>query len=148
MASVRIKQAGINSNNWVTVYCGAVIVNATKNLTTEPNATGTSIIEVQTESAANPTFTLRDVVVDNTVAGLASSTLTYNQLQYLYRTKYDGTNPIYLEITVGTSTVITGYDGATSPIPTVMANYAYPFDVSDSRNAKLSSFNLTLIETA
>lgn len=147
MVGVRLKQAGINSGNWITIYCTGVIVNGTKNLTSEPNATGTSMVEVQVESSSNPAYTIKDVIVDNTTTGLVSNTLTYNQLQYLYRTRYDGTNPIYLEITVSGGTIIRGYDGSTQPIPTVLASYAYPFDVTDSKNAKQSSFNLTLLET-
>lgn len=119
-----------------------VAVAGNVNLFNKPLANGTDIAEIQTQSYNNPNYSISGIHF----TGVAGS-LTYAALLSMYKNKYDGSNPIYLEVQYGDSDNLVGADGTTTSIPVVVSSFTFPISTSDSRKGYMPVASLNLTET-
>jgi hypothetical protein len=101
-----------------------------------PNANGGSVVEVQTQSFENPTYSLGGVHIlklstDVTVVSTTSTYyLAYNDLLNMAKSRYDGTNPIVLTVTMDdSSSVLLNSAGSSTGIKVVVDSFNFPIDV-------------------
>jgi hypothetical protein len=132
----------IHNGTSYTVNATGVSVAGQTNIFNNPNANGNEIVEIQTQSYNNPTYSISGIHFTG-----VSGTLSYPNLLSMYRHKYNGTNPIYLVVSYGTSSSLVGADGVSTSIPVVMKSYTFPLNTGDSRNAYLPVASATFIET-
>jgi len=91
-----------------------------------------------------------DIKIRATNVSLTSTAeLAQTDLTELIKTKYDGTNPLYLTIKygpIGAETVINSLSGETR-IPVVLESYNFPLNTTDTRDAYLPVGTLSFVET-
>lgn len=150
MRKCTLTHPSINSGNPVTVLAPRIQPSGKKNLTHKPDANGGDIVEVQTQSYENMGYQFSSVFVPDNPDG-AEHTLDVEDLQVLYTTKYDSTNPIEVSIefanhTRTESVALKGTDGA-SPIKMVLSELSISFDTSRSDDTYLPTASFTLVET-
>jgi hypothetical protein len=143
MGSVQLKQASINSGNYLTVLCDSIRVSGKKSNIKKPNANlNGSIVEVQTQSIENPSYVVANV---NITGG--SGTLTYSHILSLYRLAFTGYNPVYLKFVSGSSTGLVGVDGSTTEIPVILESFDIVYNHLSSAEGSIPLVNLTFVET-
>jgi hypothetical protein len=144
MAYVKITHEDINSGNPVTVLCNSLTVSGNKTTDSTPDVNiQDGPVEVQTQSFENLNFNINGIHFTGD-----SNTLTWLDLLTLYKSKYDGTNAITLNVVYGLSNekVLSGLS-ASSDISCVLKTISFPISVVESKNGYLPVGNITLIET-
>ena len=139
MALINITQTSIGTKR---ILGQGVTISGTKNNDAKPNANGTDMSQVITQSFENPKYVISNVK-DTGVSG----TLTYADVLTLYQMKYDNTNPCTLVITYGTASTVPSITSSTSGAKVILESYNISYDCSDSKNAYLPSMTLTFVET-
>ena len=140
MATVTLTHEDINSGNPVTVLCNNIVIGGKKNVISTPDANGDGIVEAQTQSIENFTYVLSGINYTG-----AANTLTWDNVITLYKSKYDGTNYITLNVTYG-STGLKGLEESTD-IKVVVESLSLPISTVDTRNAYIPVGTITLRET-
>ena len=125
-----------------TVQGTSVTVGAQANITSNPDANGTGVTEVQTLSFNNLMYNIQGVHFTGT-----ANTLTYVALLNMLKHKYDGTNAITLQVQYGDGTDLVGSDGTTTSIPVVVKNFNFPIKTDDSRDGYMPVASIQLVET-
>jgi len=130
-----------NSTTYV-VNGTSVTVAGQSNTFSKPNANGTDIVEVQTQSFNNPLYNIGGIHFTG-----ASGTLSYPILLSMLKHKYDGTNAITLEVQYGNGTNLVGSDGVTTSIPVIVKSFNFPINTGDTDDGYMPVASLNLIET-
>ena len=139
MDYLMIKHPSINDNNWVKIHAEDMSESGSKSLDAEPNAgyTGSeSLREVNDLSFENPKLSI-PVCYINTRSGY----LTRDMLLILYRTRYDGDNPILLKAS-SQGIPLTDLDG-NEEVEVVLENYNITWQsryrkINDEQNSGLA----------
>lgn len=145
MASVKLT---FNSVEYK-VLCQTVQVGWKNNVTAKPKVNGGTVVEAQTHSFENPTYTLQGVQLTE-----ESGTLTYQALLQMAKNRYDGTNKVLLTVDYGVNTTkpLVGSNGTSTNIPVVITGFSFPINASDtysgSNSFYLPALTITLQETA
>lgn len=129
----------------VTLLCDNIDVGYTRKVTAKPHANSGSLAQAQTQSQENPTYNITGVHFTGD-----TGTLSFSELQDLFKIDYDGTNPISLTITYGKSGStqdLPGFDGS-SPISVVMETFDYPLNARESEGGYMPVGTITFRETA
>lgn len=135
-----IKHADVNSGAYIRVYCSKVVVGYNCKSNTTPNANYGSITRVQSQNMENPMYTISNISLDY------SDGLTQAQLKSLIQANYSSASPLYLKFKYG-GTDWTSYGGSSVDIPVQLnGSINVNVDSSDSQDAYLPVFSLTLIE--
>ena len=124
------------------VQATSVTVGGQANITSNPDANGTAVVEVQTQSFNNLAYNIQGVHFTG-----SAGTLTYHIMLEMLKQKYDGTNAITLQVQYGTSTDLVGSDGATTSIPIVVKSFNFPIKTTDSKDGYMPVATIQLIET-
>jgi len=140
-ATVLLTNTAINSGSPVRVLCKTAAVSGTKNTQQKPDANGSDMVEVQTQSYENFKY-----VLSNTYFTGATDTLTWDDVITLYKQKYSGSNYSTLHIKYGTSSVLNGLSESTD-IKVVLKVPNLTLDTSDSKDAYRPKATLTFTET-
>lgn len=137
------------------VLCQGVLIGWTNNTVSKPNANGTSVSEIQTQSFENPLYTLRNVELLESSSLYGSAMLTYPVLISMLKNKYDGTNGILLSVNYGASSSkkLVRSDGVTEDIPVVIKSFSPTIGLDKTYDGSattynMTGFNLVLQETA
>ena len=142
MSSITLTHEDINSGNPVTVKGARLTISGKKNNVSNPRANGDAMVEVQTQSYENFKYTLNGIHYTG-----ASGILSWDDVITLYKVKYDGTNPITLNVTYGSSTILNGLSESTD-ITVVLDSLSLPIDQTDTRDGYMPIGSLTFVETA
>lgn len=129
-----------------TIVCQRVTAGHKREVNTDPNANGTSIVEAQTQSYENPTYSLSGVRFTG-----ASGVLTYADCVTLAKLNYDGTNAPLLTVSYGkpgSTSVLSDNAGGTTGIKVVLTNFTTNIDTTDSQGGYLPITQITFRETA
>lgn len=137
------------------VFCQTVQVSWSNNTTAKPKVNGSTVVEVQTHSFENPTYTLQGVQLIEDVSSSTFTALTYPTLLSMARNKYDGTNGITFSVDYGVSSskYLVGSNGSTTAIPVVIKSFNFPINTMDiysdgSNKWHLPALTIVLQETA
>jgi hypothetical protein len=131
-----------------TVYCNNVAVGWKNNNSGKPYVDNTTPYEVQTNTFDNPTYSIQGVQLVG-----STGSLTYAALLSMSKSKYIGTNPIYLKFYIGMdgtitqvpdSTGTTGTDG----IKVILDSWNMNVVHQESAEGKIPTLTLTFRETA
>ena len=140
---VTLQNDSINSGVAVTIPCTVVTPSGSKNIINKPEANGSQMAKVQTQSFENLVYTIGGIYYTG-----ESNTLTYDHVLTLYKQAFDDTNASTLTITHGkdTGTAVKGLGGSTS-IKVILKTFSYPLDQSKSDRAYRPVGTLTFVET-
>lgn len=144
MAIVKIKGIRLNPELEVRLLCSSVTVSMQKNNKAEPEANGSDIVAVQTNSYNNPKYN---------ISGLHflpedETTFQYYDLIALMKLDYDGTNAAKLIIEYGDDYQLHSFQSqAITEIPVIIETGSLNLDVNNSRNARRPMMSMVLTET-
>ena len=63
------------------------------------------------------------------------------------KVKYDGTNPIYLNVAYGSSSTLVARDGTTTAIPVIIDSFDLNFNHKNSQNGQIPAVSINFKET-
>lgn len=147
-AIITLKQSGVNSGDAMTIICQGVTVSGKKTNQVNPNANfDGDIVKIHNVSIDNPVYTINNVRFTG-----ASGVLTYANLLALFRSKFTGSDPVYLKVVygkTGSTSQLVDSQGATESdgIATVVKGFSFSINVVDSQDGYLPVATITLIET-
>jgi len=143
---IRLTHTAINNGDSVRILCDKITVSGTKNIIAKPNATGTDLVEVQTQSFENPVYK-----IDGIHFMEWANTLSYSDVLTLYKAQYNGNNPAILTVNYGTAEttmLVAACDTTSTDISVILKTFSYPLDIKSSKAAYMPIGNLTFQETA
>ena len=143
--NVSLTHTAINSGDSVRVLCNKVTASGTKNNIATPNATGTDLVQVQTQSFENPVYKMDGIHYKN-----ESGILTYADVLTLYKSQYNGSNAITLNVTYGGDSpvsLVSASDTVSTDISVILKSFNLPIDVTNSKDSYMPVGTLTFQET-
>jgi hypothetical protein len=126
----------------VRILCNNVTVDWKNNNDSKPNANGTVVSEINTQSFENPGYNVSGIrfMADTT-------TLQYSHLLKLSKIKYDGTNAPILKVHYGNDIDLVASDNISTSIKVIVENWTFPIDMLTSKNGYVPIVNLKFRET-
>lgn len=140
-ASILLTHTSINSGNSVIVKNAKVTISGKVNTQASPNSNAVDMVQVQTQSYENFKYVISGIHFTG-----EAGVLSWSDIVTLSKERYSGSNPIVLNITYGTGTVLSGQSASTD-INCVMQTPTNVLDTNDSRDAGMPIGSLTLVET-
>jgi hypothetical protein len=145
LAYIKLKHESIthdlDEDGFVTLLGAKVTYSGKKNNSSEPNANGNDMVEVQTQSYNNPTLNIANIKLHDT------SYLNMKDIQALYKAKYDGSNPIELVVAYGSDNVVLPSLLHDTSIWCVLESFTVDLDARNSDQAYMPFASLTFTET-
>lgn len=136
-----------------TIRCQSVKIGHKRQVTTEPNANSTGVVEAQTQSYENPKYSVQGVFFTG-----ESNTLTYDDCVLLTKLDFDGSNAPVLTVSYNLADsngnftnslqVLSDSAGGTSGVSVVVESFDATVDASDSRGAYRPTASIDFRETA
>ena len=142
MSELLLTHTDINGGTPVKIRANAVKISGKKNLSRTPDVNSDDQTEVQTQSFENLSYTCTGVNFTGT-----ANTLTWNDVLTLYKLKYDGTNYATLNITYGSSDVVTGLSTSTD-IQVVLDPPTVYVNTKATKDGASPMATLVFVETA
>ena len=143
MAIVTITHEDLNSGSPIKVQTKSIKVNGSVNLDAEPSLTGAPPVEVHTQTSENLRYTVVGTLTNETSP---TRTLLWDDLLTLYKTKYNGSNHVTLNITYGDSTTLKGLTGS-ADIKVWLRKPSLDLNAGSVRDAEFQDISLEFIET-
>lgn len=152
MAHAYIKHPDINSGNKVRLPTSSIVVSGSCNLDTDPSVNLEKTIEVHKGSFENPVYQVRNLKISDHQNSLSSDILNYRQVLQLYKSKFNGSNPIRLFIEIGPHNDYNllpclSEEDINEGIPVVIDTFSHDLDTERAKDAKITEMSLTLVET-
>lgn len=136
------------------IKAASITVSGKKNNEDKPSANVLGPIEVQTNSVENLKLSIQGVhFIPADLTSDSSTALTWEDILTIYRARYDGTNPVYLNVVYGsgiseaTLSAVTSEGSSITDIPCVLDDFNFPISVVDSREGYLPVGTLKFTET-
>jgi hypothetical protein len=145
MAYIKLKHPSITHNldtaGFVTLMGAKVNYSGKKNNSAEPNANGNDIVEVQTQSYDNPRLIISNIKLHDTTY------LNIKDIYALYKSRYDGSNPIELKIAYGYDDIVFPGLLQDTSVWVILDNFNIDLDARNSDQAYMPIASLSFIET-
>jgi hypothetical protein len=106
-----------------------------------PNANYGSLAKVQSQNMENPTYTVQNIALDYSSGGI-----TQALLKAFIAANYESTSPLYLSFKYGGTDWLSYGSGSTNIPVQINGTVSINVDTTDSDNAYLPNFSLTLTE--
>lgn len=138
---VYLKHASVNGGVAVRLYATKVIPSFNCKAAVNPNANYGSLAKVQSQNLENPTYVVQNIQLD-----YASGGMTQSLLKGFIAANYESTAPLYLSFKYGGSDWLSyGMGSANIPVQ-INGTVSVNIDTTDSDNAYLPNFSLSLVE--